>query len=211
MLTPADLVNPKRKSGYDHVRAHPDNGRIRRYQAAGGGRRPGQASAAWWGTYRHTAKEAAQDYCDYINHGGAATPVTLKTAGHNYTTQKIEMDEEVQAALGVLKDYKAQREGKQGYVYCIREAVSGGGFSQVKIGYSTNPWKRVAELQTGNPRPLALVCMKKGTPADEKAIHAKYIRHNVLQEWFTVSKEMLLEFDLGADGMPYAKCDSIGT
>lgn len=205
MLAPKDLANASRKSGYDHVNSanggqngHGNSGQF--WRAASGAKKvPGDT---WRGPSRSTPLEAAQDYCDYINSGQVATPARLKTAGHQYTVDRT-LDEEVQAALGVLRDAEGQREGKQGYVYCIREAIPGGGFSHVKIGYSTNPWKRVAELQTGNPRPLALVSMKEGTLEDERAIHAKYIRLNILQEWFTTTKEMLLEFDLDQDGNPY--------
>jgi hypothetical protein len=129
----------------------------------------------------------------------------LKSAGHNGSRDPLPRDEEVEYALGVLRDAKGQREGKQGYVYCIIERVPGGGFSQCKIGFSTNPKARVAELQAGNPRPLMLLCAKKGTLEDEAALHAKYIQQNILQEWFSATKEMLLEFDLDGDLEPYGK------
>lgn len=211
MLTPNDLLDPTLNSGYSHVGYNVSPGQTvaKPYQAYDSRPHGPTRKHRWKGPRRATAPEAAQDYCNYVNQGGAApAPSSLKTAGHSYDNIYAKSrDEEVEAALGVLRDHKAQREGRQGYVYCIREAIPGGGFSHIKIGYSTNPWKRVAELQTGNPRPLALVCMKKGTPSDEKALHQKYIQQNFLQEWFTVTKEMLLEFDLNADGVPYAGSD----
>jgi hypothetical protein len=42
--------------------------------------------------------------------------------------------------------------------------------------------------------------MKEGTKVDEARIQQKYIDQNVLQEWFRPSKELLLEFDLDANG-----------
>lgn len=112
----------------------------------------------------------------------------LKTAGHAYDIERTDRDPEVEAALGVLRDAKAQRDGRQGYVYLITDETA------YKIGYSVNPQKRVAELQTGNPRVLKLVASMPGTEADEKALHAKYIKHNLLQEWFAPSMEIWDEF-----------------
>ena len=209
MLTPSDLENPKRKSGYDHVgrrgRTARDGENYKPYQAqvyAKGAQRLVKPHE-FVGPRRATALEAAQDYCDYINSG--VTPVTpaLKSAGHTGRRQKLADDPEVEAALGVLRDAKGQAEGRQGYVYCILETKPGGGMEYVKVGFSTNPWARVAELQTGNPRPLALHCLKKGTLEDEAALHAKYIQHNVLQEWFRPTKELLLEFDIDSDGKAF--------
>jgi hypothetical protein len=209
MLTPKDIENPSRRSGYDHVR----------YKEGGGGRaannwsaehgskpsKPGNRSAVWNGPRRATPEEAAQDYCDYINGSGVSPAPQLKSAGHNGKREKLSDDPEVQAALGVLKDAKGERAGNQGFVYCIWESKPGGGMEYVKIGFSTNPQARIAELQCGNPRKLVLVSMKKGTREDERALHQKYIKQNVLQEWFRPTKELLLEFDLDANGVPYAE------
>lgn len=117
-----------------------------------------------------------------------SVPVSLKTAGHAYDIEKTARDPELEAALGVLRDYKAQRSGRQGYVYLISDGTA------YKVGYSVNPNKRVAELQTGNPRKLSLLAFVPGTEADEKALHAKYIADNLLQEWFTASPELRAEF-----------------
>lgn len=143
----------------------------------------------WNGPRRATALEAAQDYCDYVN-SLQATPATpaLRQAGHSYQIDEQDTDPEYLAALGVLRDRRAQKEGKQGYVYLITDG------EYLKIGYSVNPPKRVAELQTGNARLLSLVGTIEGTEEDERLLHAKYARHNVLQEWFELHEEILAEF-----------------
>lgn len=198
LLTPEDIRNPARKSGFTHVGvgglvdSRPGRKiRTNPYQAYAGRGRKGD----WNGPRRATAKEAAQDYCDYVNGGNVTSVPRVKSAGHNYVAPKVESDPEVEAALGVLRDKRAQRRGAQGYVYLIIQVEVGGGLRYGKIGYSTNPHKRVAELQTGNPQPLALHAMRPGTEADERALHAKYIRLNKLQEWFHITKELLLEWD----------------
>lgn len=213
MITPSDIRNPARKSGYDHVGnkdtpGHPQPHKPFQADVYGGKR--DKAGRSWSGPARATAIEAAQDYCDYMNGLGPifGVPLTpLKTAGHVAPARSpLPNDPEVQAALGVLRDARAQRRGVQGYVYLIIEVLPGGGLRYGKIGYSTNPAKRVAELQTGNPRPLALHLSKPGTEADEAALHQKYIQHNVLQEWFHITKELLLEWD-ASHQVPVAQSD----
>lgn len=198
MLTIDALRNPSRESGFNYVgRAGGAKKKPWRAQKNAGNKYG--SNATFRGPTRERPAEAAQDYCDYINSGvapSAPSKPALKSAGHDTTPRKpLPRDPEVQAALGVLRDARAQRRGEQGYVYLIIEDLPGGAVIYGKIGYSTNPRKRVAELQTGNPRPLRLLRMKPGTEADEAALHQKYIKHNVLQEWFHITKELLLEWD----------------
>lgn len=200
MLTPDDIRNPARASGFDHVNNKNRHGGYRGQSGRlGHPRYDGEPVGGWQGPRRDTAEEAAQDYCDYIN-GNPATPAkpALKSAGHNGRRASLPDDPEIEAALGVLRDAKGQAAGKQGFVYCIGETRG----SYVKIGYSTNPQARVAELQTGNPRQLWLMGVKPGTAEDEAALHQKYIKQNVLQEWFRPTKELLSEFDLQEEATP---------
>lgn len=70
MITIDDLRNDERKSGFDHVNsAMGRNNIIPIWRAAAGGRAVHTVGAAWRGPTRRTAKEAAQDYCDYVNGG----------------------------------------------------------------------------------------------------------------------------------------------
>lgn len=204
MLSTVDLERPDLQSGYAHVNsARGSKSKTDSWRASRGAGYPGRPK--WRGPIRKDPRAAAQDYCDLINSGAAGTPATptLKSAGHNGKRKPIRRDEEVEYALGVLRDARGERDGKQGYVYLIIEVNPGGGLHYGKVGFSTNPQARVAELQTGNPRPLALHCITKGTVEDEAALHAKYIAENVLQEWFHITKDLLLEFDLDANGQPW--------
>lgn len=209
-LTPKNIRNPKRASGFNYV-AYKHPGEL---PAGHGGGKPYVAeykvrerpvpAHAFRGPRRATALEAAQDYCNYMNSGQAPAPrPSLKSAGHKRSRSLVSTDPEYLATLGALRDFRAQKKGKQGHVYLIIEVNPGGGLGYGKVGYSTNPEARVAELQTGNPRPLALHAMTKGTADDEAALHAKYADRNVLQEWFRITKELLLEFDLDANGKPF--------
>lgn len=194
MIRPKDIRNRTRASGYNYVQYHVDRDRSTRshpFRAEEGSR----VGSRWRGPRRATALEAAQDYCNYMNGKGATPAPQLRSAGHKGKRSSLPSDPEVRAALGVLRDARGQRRGEQGYVYLVIEVNKGGGLTYGKIGYSTNPQARVAELQTGNPRKLRLHLSKPGTLADEAALHAKYAKQNVLQEWFRLTKPLLLEWD----------------
>lgn len=122
-------------------------------------------------------------------------PVATPLVRAQHTTRKTQAakDPEVQAALGVLRDARAQRTGVNGYIYCI---AAKGDVYGVKIGYSCKPEARCGELQTGNPRALALLAKIEGTVEDERRMHEKYIEDNILGEWFIPTKELLREFGL---------------
>lgn len=137
--------------------------------------------------YRERERERQRAY------RGGATVTPLHRAGH---VGRPSNDPEVAYALGVLRDARAQRAGKQGYVYCIGERGRDLG---VKIGYSVNPTARVAELQTGNPRELVLLGAFQGTEADERDLHERYFGDNLVGEWFRPSPALLSEFDIESE------------
>lgn len=115
-----------------------------------------------------------------------------------------ELREAVRTNVRMKKRAKVDHGLAVGYVYCILETSPGGAMRYAKIGFSTNPSARVAELQTGNPRELTLHAMKVGTIVDEIKLHRKYSAHNVRLEWFHPTSELLLEFDLdGRTGLPW--------
>lgn len=193
MLTPADIRNPKRKSGYNYVTFNPGSSRKGPYYAkhnTGGTSDPTRPS--WHGPRRASALEAAQDYCDYVNGLGVPTPTANKSAGHKRPKgPKRRVPSDIQAAKGMVRDWEAQqRRNVQGYVYCITDGTA------VKIGYSVAPEKRVPELQTGNPRVLTLLGFLKGTEADERRLHRKHRAENILQEWFRPTPAVLSEFNI---------------
>ena len=61
----------------------------------------------------------------------------------------------------------------------------------VKIGFTSKTVKeRVAQLQTGNPRPITVLSAFSGTIADEQRIHAALSENNVSGEWFAIPRYM---------------------
>jgi Meiotically up-regulated gene 113 len=195
LLTPNDIRDSSRRSGFQFViwDEYSTRGPYRAQRRVGPDT---EARSHWYGPRRATAEEAAQDYCDYINGSGVTPATPLKSAGHKGKRRRLSDDPEVAAALGVLRDARGQRQGNQGYVYCITDG------EYIKIGYSTKPEARLAELQTGNARKLSLVGSKPGTVEDEAALHQKYIEHNVLQEWFRLDAAILSEFNRKDNATP---------
>jgi Meiotically up-regulated gene 113 len=210
MLTVEDLRNPARVSGFNHVYG-PRKDRAYATYAARAGFSKDKNHPDWRGPRRATPEEAAQDYCDYMN--GQATPATpaLKSAGHKRTVINVvnQASPELQKLREELRELeRAERvqRGSQGYIYLIGETFGRAFFdatldkgelvadTAVKIGYSDAPDARIAMLQTGNPRKLVLLGTIEGTLDDERALHAKYIKDNVLQEWFRPTQELLSEF-----------------
>jgi hypothetical protein len=125
---------------------------------------------------------------------GRSEGKALKSHGHKAKREeKLTSDPEVQHALGVLRDARAQVAGRQGYVYCIGERESAYG---VKIGYSTNPEARVVELQTGNPRTLVLLAKIRGDEELERRFHTQYRALNICGEWFRPAALLLSAFRL---------------
>ena len=187
MLTPKDIEDNTRASGYRHVVKRGDDA-VSPYVANVYGGDKDKSGRRWQGPRRKTALEAAKDYCDYAN-GQGVTPVTLASAGHKRKKRpRLPNDPEVMAALGVIKDARGAQAGNQGYVYLITDQTA------YKVGYSTNPEARVPELQTGNPRPLELLAYFPGTVEDERLTQQQFIDHNILQEWFRPMAEVAFYF-----------------
>lgn len=65
-----------------------------------------------------------------------------------------------------------------GYVYFLRTG------NAVKIGFSTNPGRRMKSIQTGCPEPARLVKVVRGRPWTEKKFHARFAEYRTGGEWF---------------------------
>ena len=77
-------------------------------------------------------------------------------------------------------------------VYLIAESWNG----PAKIGVAEDPHKRLQELQTGNPKQLALLCYRKykdrlTAECVEWLLHNYLSERNITGEWFAVSARWL--------------------
>jgi hypothetical protein len=73
-----------------------------------------------------------------------------------------------------------------GYVYFISQGVD-----NCKIGYSTNPQKRLKSLSTSSPLPLVLIGYLEGSKELEKQMHMKYHSNHLEREWFSLCPEII--------------------
>lgn len=67
-----------------------------------------------------------------------------------------------------------------GYVYVIRAAFD----TAIKVGFARNVPTRIAELQTGNPRPLNLLYVLPGDRRLERGLHLCLQGVRRVGEWF---------------------------
>jgi len=189
MITPYDLKDDSLKSGFKKVGFFQSAPPGKQYHGQVYGGKNNKAGHAWQGPPRATAIEAAQDVCDYLNGNGVTIPVQLKSAGHPTKQRESKVREAIEKVTGDNKT-------KKGYVYLIAEE---GNTGMVKIGESKDhPKYRLAGLQTGNPRKLVVLGVIKTNDRKklEKELHAKFVRSNILAEWFWMSTEIRKEFGI---------------
>ncbi len=67
-----------------------------------------------------------------------------------------------------------------GFVYFI-EAV---GCNAIKIGFSRNPERRMADMQTDCPARLQLLAIKEGTRRLESQVHQAFANLHLRGEWY---------------------------
>jgi hypothetical protein len=61
----------------------------------------------------------------------------------------------------------------------------------IKIGYSSNVYARLMDLQVGNPYELVLLATMAGEYEVEDAIHEKFAKYRVRGEWFEPHNKIL--------------------
>lgn len=66
------------------------------------------------------------------------------------------------------------------FVYFIQRGARG----DIKIGYSANPGRRLAALQTGCPEALQLIATLPGSTRTEHELHRRFASLHVNGEWF---------------------------
>lgn len=63
--------------------------------------------------------------------------------------------------------------------------------NMVKIGFAANVKKRIRQLQTASPEPIALIAVLEAAPAVEKHLHHRFRKLRVRGEWFRLEKPIL--------------------
>ena len=83
-------------------------------------------------------------------------------------------------------------------IYFIQDGPDGA----IKIGYSSDPQRRLRELQTGAGRPLRILHTMYGTVEDERRLHRAYACLRQHGEWFTPGEDLRSYIDLLANPRP---------
>lgn len=86
-------------------------------------------------------------------------------------------------------DSSDEIEDYTGSVYLIRHGQT----SYYKIGYSNNPYKRLADIQIHNPEEVTLTTFCPGNFALERKFHIKYAKRRIRGEWFKFNDLEILE------------------
>ncbi len=73
------------------------------------------------------------------------------------------------------------------FVYFIANRGQG----TVKIGISTDPEKRLSQLQTSNHDQLEILAVMEADERTEGLLHRRFKSHRLSGEWFTLSPEIL--------------------
>lgn len=83
----------------------------------------------------------------------------------------------------------------------------------IKIGFSTNPSRRIANIQTTLPERLVLIAAVRGTMRTELFFHHRLAAHNITGEWFQPHDDVLQAIWLvqtrGEESVP-AECRATG-
>ena len=92
--------------------------------------------------------------------------------------------------LGFITDEECSPQGsddgeEEGKVYFIQQQEA------VKIGFSKNPWARLAQLKVGMPYVATLLFHVVATKSQEQATHELFKKHRLQGEWFSICPEIL--------------------
>lgn len=133
--------------------------------------------------------------------------VTKELAGQNPEQPIVLTREGRYALIGLLGNYDAavNRQvaefwwGRRGVarlelgpfreprIYVIRQGVNG----PYKIGLSTNPRRRLAQLQTSSPALLTVEAVFAGDRNVEQSLHSRFAASRLEGEWFAESTDLL--------------------
>lgn len=84
---------------------------------------------------------------------------------------------------------------REGLVYFVEAGIGG----PVKIGWTQDVERRMAELQTANAHRLSLLGTIPGTLEDEAAVHARFSHLRMEAEWFRNSPEIQKFIEKGGE------------
>ena len=85
------------------------------------------------------------------------------------------------------EEQSPKRRGKIGYIYFIQSETGG----SVKIGFATDPDKRLGGLQVGRTDTLRILGVIRSRRSKEGELHEQFAAHRVRGEWFKPAPEII--------------------
>lgn len=76
-----------------------------------------------------------------------------------------------------------------GCIYFVQVGDDG----PIKIGYSTNPARRLAALQASHPEVLHLIGLTQGSQLEEDRLHEQLAQWRIRGEWYAATAAVLAE------------------
>lgn len=73
--------------------------------------------------------------------------------------------------------------------------IQGGEGSPIKIGYASDCYLRLNNLQSATPVTLRILTSAPGTKEAERALHAKFAKQALGREWFTPTPDIFAEIE----------------
>lgn len=97
------------------------------------------------------------------------------------------LDKNTRLALGLIKpDEQNIDDESSNTIYFIESRDAG----LIKIGFTTNPDRRIKSLKTASPNKLRVIMTMPGTREDERKLHEKFAHLRQQGEWFTDCDEL---------------------
>jgi hypothetical protein len=133
--------------------------------------------------------DALETTMDCIVRGGtSANSNSMHSVDMGVSLRYSALTDEQKSAISALLAHFEQEnfsgvdaEGMQGYIYFVHAPES----CRIKIGYTTEPYRRINALTTSSPFALETLCVIPGTVAEEKALHRRFSHIRQHREWFT--------------------------
>lgn len=86
-----------------------------------------------------------------------------------------------------LESFNSSGKHTEGYIYFAQIEKTG----HIKIGFSSEPQKRIAGIQASCPFKIRLLAICKGTKKDEENYHKRFKKIHVRGEWYEPKKHLL--------------------
>jgi len=90
----------------------------------------------------------------------------------------------------LLRRRPLPRRAVKTYVYLMSNQAG----TELKIGLSSNPERRLRTLSTANAHPLCLLYLVVGGRSLERALHAKFKQYHIRNEWYSSCSDIEDEF-----------------